>query len=82
MKIRKLVTREALLKLKRNDRLLVHWKEGSTAYKKGEVITMTRIYGLNHIEEVIVRRKDNLYFSIDRFTNGESVAKEVYLIEE
>jgi hypothetical protein len=81
MQILKLATKEQLQSLKKNDMLLVEWREGSTAYKKGEPITMTRIWGINHINEVIVRYKDNLYFSIDNFVEGVSVAREVYLVQ-
>lgn len=83
MRITKLTSIEQLEKLKRNDRLIVHWNENSTATRKGEPITMTKIYGLyNNNKEVIVRKKDNLYFIIDMFLNDESVAKEAYLVTE
>lgn len=82
MKIIKLTTREQFKQLKKNCRLIVQWSKASTAARKGESITMTRIWGINHIDEVIVRLKDNLYFSIDNFVKGESVAEEVYLVVE
>jgi len=82
LKIIKLTEREQLKNLKRNDRLIVEWTEPSDAYKKGEPITMTRIFGVNHLGEVIVRKRDNLYFNICMFIKGESFAKEVYLIKE
>jgi hypothetical protein len=74
MKVRKLNTRESLMELKSGNRLIVHWKDGSPAARNGEPITMTMIWGVNHIDEVIVRKKDNLYFSIDNFVNGCSIA--------
>jgi hypothetical protein len=82
MQIIKMDTEEQLKNLKKNDRLLVHWKEGSDAYRKGEHITMTRIWGINSINEVIVREKDNLYFSIENYINNKSIAKEAYLVTE
>jgi len=82
MQIIKLTTKEQLQSLKRNDRLIVEWIDGSQAARIGEPITMTRIFGINHINEVIVRLKDNLYFSIDIFVEGKSSAKEVYLVKE
>jgi hypothetical protein len=44
MEIIKLTTKEELENLKRNDRLIVKWGKGSTAHRKNEPITMTRIY--------------------------------------
>lgn len=81
MEIVKLTTKEQLKELKRNDMLIVQWKEGSTAFKKGEPITITRIYGVNHINEVIVRLKDNLYFNIDMYLENNSVALEAYQVK-
>lgn len=82
MKIEKITSREQLESLKKNDRLIVQWSRTSTAYKQGEPITMTKIWGINHLGEVIVVLKGNLYFSIDKFVEGESVAKEVYMVME
>ena len=82
MKIVKITTREQLEQLKKYDRLIVQWSKSSTAYKQGEPITMTKIWGINHLGEVIVVLKGNLYFSIDKFVEGESVAEEVYLVTE
>lgn len=82
MNIKKLTIKEQLKQLKKNDRLIVQWSKTSTSARKGEPITMVRIWGINHLDEVIVRLKDNLYFSIDNFANGESVAEEVYLVQE
>lgn len=80
MKITKLTSREQLKALKKGDLLIVEWGECSTARRNGEYITATKIWGINSIDEVIVRQKDNLYFGIDRFIEGTSVAKEVYLV--
>lgn len=82
MKVIKMTSEEQLKSLQKGDRLIVEWKEGSSAYKKGEPITMTKIWGINHISEVIVRLKDNLYFSIENYLNGKSVAKEAWLVKE
>jgi hypothetical protein len=80
MKIVKLTTKEQLEALKKGDKLIVQWKYHSVTGHKFNEITMTEIWGLNHIHEVIVRIKDNLYFSIEKFLEGGSCAKEVYLV--
>lgn len=77
IEIVELKTKEQFLGLKRNDRLIVEWDD-----RRKERITMERIWGVNHIEEVIVRHRDNLYFSIDMFVKGESIAKKVFLVKE
>ena len=81
MKIVKLTTREQLESLKTGDKLIVQWAFHPSSSHEFNEITMTEIWGLNHIHEVIVRIKDNLYFSIDRFVKGTSCAKEAYLVE-
>jgi hypothetical protein len=80
MKIVKLTTTEQLMQLKKNDKLIVQWAYHSATNHKFDEITMTKIWGINRIGEVIVRKKDNLYFSIEMFLSGESCAKEVYLV--
>lgn len=82
MEIIKLTTKKQLEELKKNDRLVVEWSEHSQFFRNGDPITMTRIWGVNDINEVIVRKKDNLYFQINMFLRNESTAKEVYLIKE
>jgi hypothetical protein len=80
MQIIKLTQKEQLESLKKGDKLIVQWAYHSSSGHKFDEITMTEIWGLNHIGEVIVRKKDNLYFSINMFMAGASSAKEVYLV--
>lgn len=81
MQIIKLTTREQLLALKKGDKLIVQWTYHTATGHKFEEITMTEIWGLNNIPEVIVRSKDNLYFNIEAFLEGRSCAKEIYLVK-
>jgi hypothetical protein len=81
MQIVKLTTREQLESLKKGDKLIVQWAFNPNSGRKFNEITMTEIWGINHIHEVIVRAKDNLYFSIGTFLEGKSFAREVYLVK-
>jgi hypothetical protein len=81
MQIIKLIQREQFELLKRGDKLIVQWAYHSTTGHKFDEITMTEIWGLNHNHEVIVRKKDNLYFSVEMFLEGLSCAKEAYLVK-
>lgn len=82
MKFVNLTTREQLESLKKGDKLIVQWKYHPVTGHEFNEITMTEIWGINRNHEVIVRKKDNLYFSIDMFLAGVSSAKEAYFVEE
>ncbi len=81
MKITKLASKEQFERLKPKDKLIVQWKVNPNSGKKHEEITMTKIWGINSINEVIVRKRDNLYFSVENILNGTSCAVEAYLVE-
>jgi hypothetical protein len=78
----KLTTGEQLKSLKKNDLLIVKWRDNAKPANNGEPITACKIWGVNHIDEVVVRRRDNLYFSISMFISGNSFAEEVYLVKD
>lgn len=82
MQIIKLTTKEQLESLKKNDKLIVEWCYNPSSGHEFNEITMTKILGINHNRELIVRRKNNLYFNIDMFLEGVSCAKEAYLVKE
>ena len=80
MKIVELKTKEQFESLKKNDKLIVQWAYHPATGHKYDEVTMTKIWGLNRIGEVIVRKKDNLYFSIGMYLDGLSCAKQVYQV--
>jgi hypothetical protein len=80
MKIIELTTNEQLESLKKGDLLIVEWEYHPVTGHEFKEIIATKIWGINDTREVIVRKKDNLYFSIDMFLLKESCAKRAYLV--
>lgn len=82
MIITKLETREQFDKVGKDSLLIVQWGAGSHAKHLGEIITAGKVYtAIPRLDEVVVRKKDNLYFNIQMYLDGKSGAKEVYLVE-
>lgn len=82
MILEKLTTEQQFLKLNKGDILVIEWGQGSSPYRHGKFITHEPIWGLNSIREVITNKAKNYYFSIERYLEGLSGAKEIYLIKE
>lgn len=82
MQFIKLENQEQFKELKKNDILIVKWKEKAREYRESKPITHNSIWGINDINEVILNRRTNSYFNINMYLNGESYAEEVYLVKE
>jgi hypothetical protein len=82
MKLVKLETKEQFEQLKKGDIVMVQWRPNSREYKKGTPITVNKIWGINHSNELILNHRTNSYFDIDLYLRGESYALEVCIIEE
>lgn len=69
----KLATVDQFKELKKGDMVIVLWKKGDlNAYK---------IHGIiNDNKELLLSKKRNHYFIIDMYLNGESFAKEAWLV--
>ena len=82
MRIIPIETLSELKGIKKDDLLIIKWKCHSSTGKRFEEITVNKVHGTNSLGEVIVRKKDNLYFNPDRFLQGTSCAKEIYKVVE
>lgn len=80
MKFIKLEHREQFQDLGRGDVLLVQWKEEAREYRELGPITHHSIWGVNRMNELILHKAHNRYFSIDAFLQGNSFVAEVYLV--
>ena len=74
-----------------NEQLLVHWNEEAEIWDKE--MQGKRVYDILKIqkastrskypEEIILKKKGNIFFNFRLFVNGESkIVKEVYLLQE
>ena len=82
MQIIKLESQEQFDQLKKGDLVVVEWKPSSLEYKNGRPITTNRIWGVNELNELILNRRTNSYFSIDMYLEGTSQAREAYLLTQ
>jgi len=82
LNLKRLETVTEIQSLKKGSTVIVEWKEGSSEYKRGNKVGIyKRIWGINRSNEVILELRRNIYFSIDMYLSGESVAKAAYVIK-
>lgn len=81
MELIKLTTKEQLISLKKNDVVVVQWNERANEFKTDGAIVPYRIWGVNHIDEIILNSKKNTYFSIDLYLEGKSTCKEICIVK-
>lgn len=75
MNLTKLENQEQFDQLKKGDIIIVHWNPGCSEYKKGNMIGNYSMVEINRDNEIILRKKDNIYFNIGMHLKGESYAK-------
>lgn len=81
MKLTKLKTQEQFDRLKKGDIIIVHWESGSTEFKKGNMLAHYSMVEINRSNEIILRKKDNIYFNIPMYLKGKSIAKVACIVE-
>lgn len=90
MQLVKLETQKQFDELKKGDLVVVKWKPGSYEYKKAErrgathdgyFIGHYNMVEVNRNNEIILRVRDNIYFIINMYLNGESTAAEAYTLK-
>jgi hypothetical protein len=90
MKLKKLTKKEDFANLKKGDDLIVNWNpEGEMWSKEMQGKKVYKILYLQkastrskYPDEIILRKKENIFFNYRLFLNGESkIVKEVFLIQ-
>lgn len=90
MKLIKLEKENQFKNLEKGDEIIVIWNEEGEMWSKEmegrKLYKILRIQkGSNHSpyeDEIILRKKENIFFNFRLFLNGESkIVKEVYLLE-
>lgn len=90
MKLKKLTKKEDFETLKSGDELLVCWNPEAEVWSKE--MQGTKVYKILYLQEastsstypdeIILRKKENIFFNYRFFLNGESkIVKEVFLIK-
>lgn len=89
LKLKRLSTLEEFEKLKKNDLIIVVWKENTKDGRNKPVDTITtfNIYeNKKNQQEIICTLKNNLYFNYFLYcfpgVDGYSRAKDIYVLEE
>lgn len=67
--------------LKKDDIIIVKWKPGSCEFKKNRVIGHYSMVEVNRNNEIILRKKDNVYFIIQMYLDGTSNAAAAYVVQ-
>ncbi|ETT33292.1 hypothetical protein [Paenibacillus sp. FSL R5-808] len=81
MKLKRLNTQDHFDQLKKGQLVIVKWKPGSYEYKKGHEIGHYNMYEINRNNEIILRKRDNIYFIIEMYLNRESNASDAYVLQ-
>lgn len=84
MDLVKLETREQFRKLKRGDLVVVKWQPGAQQSKRtGKVVCHYSMLELKErSDELILQKRDNVYFNIEMYLNGGSWATEAFVIAD
>ena len=81
MQLVKLENQEQFNKLKKGDLIVVVWKSSATEHRNGKEIAHYSVVEINRYNEIILRKRDNVYFNIGMFFRDESHAAEAYALE-
>ncbi|MGG2091384.1 hypothetical protein AB1283_01285 [Bacillus sp. S13(2024)] len=82
MKFTKHETQEQFDQLQKGDVVIVKWREGVKQFKELGEITHHNVCEINRLNELILNKRRNDFFSIRHYLKYTSYAEEVYVVTQ